>query len=195
MGLWCATAAALLATLIGPLAEAFAVLLGRSTTMPEHSPWPMLVAAGMSVVTLAWQHYLVPVFASSDVRFTERRTPGMMLRNYWISLWMPLLVATIIVVTNFIPVYMGRHPLDRWLRIQPWILYVIAILPVLLVPPLVLMWPVRRHLQRNARRQQRCFECGYHLLGVWSSECPECGTTRFDIAAETAGEESQPLST
>ncbi len=72
------------------------------------------------------------------------------------------------------------------MEIQPWILYLIFTLPALSIPPMVLMWSVRQRLMKNARLQQRCFECGYHLRGVWSSNCPECGGTRFDVDMETA---------
>ena len=70
---------------------------------------------------------------------------------------------------------------DSALRAMTRRLWVAAALPLLALPPLVLMRRVRRRLIGNARRQARCLECGYHLLGVWSSCCPECGTTRFDV--------------
>lgn len=194
VSLWAATAGAVLAALTVPLVDAFALLLGRSTTLPAHPAWPMQLAAGIAAITLAWQHYVVPYFASAEVRFKDRRTPRMMLRNFWVSLWMPFIVALIICITNFIPVYVGRHPLGRWLEIQPWILYLIFSLPALSIPPMVLMWSVRQRLMRNARNQQRCFECGYHLRGVWSSECPECGAPRFDVDLETAGNTSDAVS-
>jgi len=184
VGLWGLTGAALIAALTRPLLQSFAVLLGRSARLPDLPVRMLALAAGVSLVTLCWQHYVVPLLACRDVRLTDARTPRIMLRNYWLSLWMPFIIAAILCVTNFVPVYLGLHPLDRWLRLQPWIVYLIAAMPVLILPPLALMRPLRARLMRNARQQGRCLECGYHLLGVWSSECPECGTTRFDIGAE-----------
>ncbi|MCZ6837531.1 MAG: hypothetical protein O7G85_17275 [Planctomycetota bacterium] len=188
MGFWGLSSTALSWALARPLVESFGVLLGNTPTMPSRPGGMLPLAAGLAMFTLVWQHYLVPFIASSEIRFKDARTPRMMLRNFWVSLWMPFIVAMIISITNFIPVYLGRFSLNRWLEIQPWILFVIGALPFLMIPPLVLMWPVRKRLLHNARQQQRCCECGYHLLGVWSSQCPECGSPRFDVAMETQGE-------
>ena len=179
--LWASTAAILVLALARPIIDSLAVIFGRATSVPGHAAWPMLLAAGTSLLTLAWQHYVVPVMASADVAFKDHRTPRMLLRNYLLSLWMPCIVATIICVTNLVPVYVGRMTLMKWISVQPWILWVVAALPLLAMPPLLLTRSVKRRLRGNARRQARCLECGYHLLGVWSSSCPECGTPRLDV--------------
>ncbi len=178
-------------SLIEPLLEAFDVLLGRSRTLTERARWPLRLAAGLTVLTLSWQHYVVPVLASAEVTFKDRRTPRMMLRNYWLSLWMPFIVASILCVTNLIPVYAGRHTLSKWLSIQPWILIVAVAVPFLALPPLLLMRAVKRRLLANAHRQSRCFECGYDLTGVWSSNCPECGEPRPGDAIKTASQDTR----
>ena len=187
VGLWATMVLALSLSLIEPLLEAFDVLLGRSRTLTERARWPLRLASGLTVLTLSWQHFVVPLLASAEVTFKDRRTPRMMLRNYWLSLWMPCIVASILCVTNLIPVYAGRHTLAKWLSIQPWILIVAGALPFLALPPLFLMGIVKRRIVSNAHKQSRCFECGYNLTGVWSSNCPECGEPRIDIAMESAG--------
>ncbi|MCH8328593.1 MAG: hypothetical protein IID15_08750 [Candidatus Marinimicrobia bacterium] len=184
LALWCATAISLVLGLFEPLVESFAILTGRSRAKPDHAIWPLLVAAGITTITLIWQHFVVPVLGSAEVRFKDRRMPRMMLRNFWLSLWMPLIVGVIICVTNLIPVYLGRMTLGKWLEIQPWILYVAFALPFLAIPPLLLMKPVLRRLKVNAHQQSRCFECGYNLTGVWSDNCPECGTGRRKVTTE-----------
>ena len=187
VGLWATMVLALSLSLIEPLLEAFDVLLGRSRTLTERARWPLRLASGLTVLTLSWQHFVVPLLASAEVTFKDRRTPRMMLRNYWLSLWMPFIVASILCVTNPIPVYAGRHTLAKWLSIQSWILIVAGALPFLALPPLLLMQRVKRRLMSNAHKQSRCFECGYNLTGVWSSNCPECGEPRIDVAMESAG--------
>lgn len=188
IGLWVTMALALSLSLIDPLLESIAVLRGRSRTLTERSVWPLRLAAGLTFLTLSWQHFVVPLLACGEVTFKDRRTPRMMLRNYWLSLWMPCIVAAILCVTNLIPVYAGRHTLAKWLSIQPWILIVAGALPFLALPPLVLMGTVKRRLRSNAQRQSRCFECGYNLTGVWSGNCPECGEPRIDVAMESVSE-------
>ena len=100
IGLWATMALTLGLSLIEPLLEAFDVLLGRARTLTERARWPLRLASGVTVLTLSWQHYVVPLLASADVTFKDRRTPRMMLRNYWLSLWMPFIVASILCVTN-----------------------------------------------------------------------------------------------
>ena len=191
VGLWATMVLALSLSLIEPLLEAFDVLLGRSRTLTERARWPLRLASGLTVLTLSWQHYVVPLLASTEITFKDRRTPRMMLRNYWLSLWMPFIVASILCVTNLIPVYAGRHTLAKWLSIQPWILIVAGALPFLALPPLLLMRAVKRRLMSNAHQQSRCFECGYDLTGVWSDNCPECGTRRPGDAIKTMSQDAR----
>ncbi len=49
------------------------------------------------------------------------------------------------------------------------------------------LFGVRRHRRSHRRDENTCTECGYLLIGLTSSRCPECGTSFEDTPGRCGG--------
>lgn len=176
MLLWGITALLIFTQIITRFIEAVDSFRTR-TIPPDRAAWPLYLLGIIAIITITWQHLIVPLKSSRIATFTDHRTPKYVLRAYTLSIFMPAIIAAIILLTNLLPVIVGRFTLDLWWSMQPWLNVAVTIPFIYIILALAIYPTIRDRIRESAAREQRCMTCGYDLIGNVSAACPECGTS------------------
>jgi len=92
-----------------------------------------------------------------------------------------LAVLVAIGVSLFATLVLRKAAYGLGLPIAEIVINLILMFPVMIGASLVPLWMLNKHLAKHLRLELLecgvpvCQNCGYHLIGVRSPECPECG--------------------